>query len=345
MQKMIFIVDDNAGSVTIAENILSKQYRTIALSSAAGMFEALEKFSPDLILLDVKMPEMDGFEALKILKSRKEYAEIPVMFLTSLSDTGSEAYGIELGATDFVMKPFSEPVLLNRIRNHLQTDELKNRIRSMFKQYTDPKLVDRLIEDGADDDANLGESRHVAVLFVDVRSFTPMVENLQSTPETVVRILNEYLELTSCAVYVNGGSVDKFIGDATMALFNGFSPLDDYVYRAVKTAWDMVCGASAMNASLKERFGIDIGFGIGVHCGPVIVGNIGSSLRKDFTAIGDTVNTASRLESHAKASQVLLSREVIKALGDRIESESIGNVILKGKSEAIEVFSLLSVNE
>jgi len=132
--KTIFIVDDNATSLTVAENIVSEHYRTIALSSAARMFKALEKFSPDLILLDVKMPEMDGFEALKILKSREAYAEIPVIFLTSLSDSESEAHGIALGATDFIMKPFSEPVLLNRIKNHLGIDEI---IRQRTAQLTE----------------------------------------------------------------------------------------------------------------------------------------------------------------------------------------------------------------
>lgn len=123
-QKMIFIVDDNATNLTIAENVLVKQYRVIALSSAAKMFMALEKFRPDLILLDIEMPEMSGFEAIKRLQSNDLHAEIPVIFLSSLSDAVNEAYGIELGAVDFIMKPFSEPVLLNRIKNHLNIDEL-----------------------------------------------------------------------------------------------------------------------------------------------------------------------------------------------------------------------------
>ena len=124
MQKIIFIVDDNATNLTVAEEALTKQYRVIALSSAAQMFSALKKFKPDLILLDVEMPEMNGFEAIKKLKSSEEYAEIPVIFLTGWSDVTSEAYGIELGAVDFITKPFSEPVLLNRIKNHLNIDEL-----------------------------------------------------------------------------------------------------------------------------------------------------------------------------------------------------------------------------
>jgi len=124
MKKTIFLVDDNATNLTVAEDALSKQYRVIALSSAAKMFATLEKIKPDLILLDIEMPEMSGFEAMEILKSSCSYSQIPVIFLTSIIDPSIEAHGIELGAVDFILKPFSKPVLLNRIKNHLQIDEL-----------------------------------------------------------------------------------------------------------------------------------------------------------------------------------------------------------------------------
>jgi len=219
----------------------------------------------------------------------------------------------------------------------------KGRLRSTFKKYVDPKLVDALIESGEADSDEVGRKKHIAVLFVDVRGFTPMTEALRDTPERVVEILNEYLELTSSSVFNNGGSVDKFIGDATMALFNGFVPQEDYIYKAVKAAWDMVLGAEAVNTSIKERLGIDIGFGVGVHCGEAIVGNLGPSFRKDYTAIGDTVNTAARLESSSARSQVLISDDVYKALEGRIEAESIGEVKLKGKSEPMEIYKLNAV--
>jgi len=123
-KNIIFIIDDNETNLTAAEDALADLYRVIALPSAAKMFEALRKFKPDMILLDVDMPEMNGFEAIKILKSSELYADIPVIFLTGLSDAESEAEGIKLGAVDFIMKPFTKPVLLNRIKNHLDIDEL-----------------------------------------------------------------------------------------------------------------------------------------------------------------------------------------------------------------------------
>jgi adenylate cyclase len=220
----------------------------------------------------------------------------------------------------------------------------KSKLRNTFKKYVDPKLVDSLVDSGEADNDGAGMKKHIAVVFVDVRGFTPMTESLRDTPELIVETLNEYLELTSTSVFNNGGSVDKFIGDATMALFNGFVPQEDYVFKAVKAAWDMVLGAGAVNESIKKKYGIDIGFGVGVHCGEAIVGNLGPSFRKDYTAIGDTVNTAARLESNAKKSQVLISRDVYDLLGDRITAESIGEIPLKGKSVPLEIFSLTGVN-
>ena len=124
MQKTIFVVDDNGTNLSMAENALEKQYRVITLASAERMFSLLEKVIPDLILLDIEMPEMNGFEAMKRLKANDSHAKIPVIFLTALTDAANEAYGIELGAVDFITKPFSEPVLLNRIKNHLHIDKL-----------------------------------------------------------------------------------------------------------------------------------------------------------------------------------------------------------------------------
>jgi len=219
----------------------------------------------------------------------------------------------------------------------------KSKMRNTFGKYVDPKLVDALIKSGDADNDSVGRKKHIAVLFVDVRGFTSIAEHLRDTPEQIVETLNAYLELTSASIFNNGGSIDKFIGDATMALFNGFVPQDDYVYKAVQAAWDMVQGAETVSEKIRSKFDIDVGFGIGIHCGEAIVGNLGPSFRKDYTAIGDTVNTAARLESNAKRSQVLISRDVYDLLKGRIEAQSVGEIPLKGKSVPLEVFALTSV--
>jgi len=217
----------------------------------------------------------------------------------------------------------------------------KIHLRSIFGKYVAPELVDSLIESGEADSNAVGYKKHVAIMFVDVRNFTPIAESLRDTPEAIVETLNECLELTSSAVFNNGGSIDKFIGDSSMALFNGFVPLEDYVYKAVKAAWEIVQGTPALNASVKKHINTNIDFGIGIHCGEVIVGNLGPSFRKDYTAIGDAVNVAARLESNAKRSQVLISSEVYDILKDRIECEPMGEMYFRGKSAPVEVFALI----
>jgi len=137
MKKTIFVVDDNSTNLAVAEEALEEQYLVITLSSAAKMFTALEKIKPDLILLDITMPEISGFDAIKRLKTNDLYMEIPVIFLTGLTDAETEAAGIELGAVDFIVKPFSVPVLLNRIKNHLQIDELIHERTELLRKRTE----------------------------------------------------------------------------------------------------------------------------------------------------------------------------------------------------------------
>ena len=165
-----------------------------------------------------------------------------------------------------------------------------------------------------------------------------MSEGLQ--PEQVVEILNEYLALTTGAIFKNGGTLDKYIGDATMAVFNAPFPLEDYIYKACCTARDIAAGSEALEKKLMERFGRSVSFGIGVNCGDAVVGNIGCDFRMDYTAIGDTVNTSARLEANAGRGQILISRDVYEAVKDRVKVTEIGVIPLKGKSNEVFVYQL-----
>ena len=170
-----------------------------------------------------------------------------------------------------------------------------------------------------------------------------MSESLE--PEQVVDILNSYLNLTTNAIFANGGTLDKFIGDATMAVFNAPFDLDDYIFRAVKTAWDIVSGGNAIESKFLEKYGKSVSFGVGVNCGNAVVGNIGCDFRMDYTAIGDTVNTAARLEANAKRGQVLISDVVYEQVKDRVTVEPVGEIPLKGKSKGVFVYSLTGIAE
>lgn len=220
-------------------------------------------------------------------------------------------------------------------------DERRERRRmvDLLSRYLSPQVAAEVAKTGI---SLTGEKRDIAVLFVDIRGFTTLSESMP--PEEVVRFLNRYLELTTSSVFANHGTVDKFIGDATMALFNAPCDLDDYVYRAVKAACDMVEGARAIADELELGDGRRVGFGVGVNCGEAVVGNIGTSFRMDYTAIGDTVNTASRLEGQAAAGQVIVSEEVWRRLQGRVEGEYLGERQLKGKAAGFRVYSVRGVS-
>lgn len=214
----------------------------------------------------------------------------------------------------------------------------RRQVMNAFKKYVAPQVVEEISQKGEFNIVLGGENRHIAVLFVDIRGFTPMSESLE--PEQVVEILNEYLTLTTTSIFKNGGTLDKFIGDATMAVFNAPFDLDDYIFKAVCTALDIAAGSDELEKKLMERFGKSVSFGIGVNCGPAVVGNIGCDFRMDYTAIGDTVNTAARLESNAARGQILISSEVYEAVKDRIEASKIGVIPLKGKKDGALVYEV-----
>ena len=217
----------------------------------------------------------------------------------------------------------------------------QRKMLAAFKKYVAPEIVDEISKQGDFKIQLGGENRDIAVLFVDIRGFTTMSEVL--TPEEVVAILNRYLNLTTNAIFKNKGTLDKFVGDATMAVFNAPFDLDDYEFRAVCAAMDIVDGGAALEKELLEKFGRSVGFGVGVNCGEAVVGNVGCEFRMDYTAIGDTVNTAARLESNAKKGQVLISDAVYERVKDRVEVEEIGEIPLKGKSKGVFVYSVTSV--
>ena len=231
--------------------------------------------------------------------------------------------------------------LLQMVRRYLAEIMRRRRVINVFKQYVAPQVVDKISKDKDFELVIGGENRHIAVLFVDIRGFTTMSESLK--PEEVVEILNEYLGLTTQAIFDNGGTLDKFVGDATMAVFNAPFDLDDYIFRAVATAWDMRAGADRIAEKFRERYGKSVSFGIGINCGNAVVGNIGCDFRMDYTAIGDTVNTAARLESNAKPGQILISKDVYEAVKDRVAVTPIGEIPLKGKSNGVFVYQIDSV--
>lgn len=225
------------------------------------------------------------------------------------------------------------------VLNYIRTQKEKRKVTDTFGRYVDPAVMKELLEKGGDALELGGKIYDIAVLFVDIRGFTTMSESLE--PQTVVEIINRYLTLTTECIMRHHGMLDKFVGDCTMAFWNAPVPQEDPVYLACCAAMDMVEGSKALGIELQERFGRTVAFGVGVNVGPAVVGNIGAPKRMDYTAIGDTVNTASRLESNAPGGKIFISRAVADALGDRAKVTSLGSTIkLKGKAEGFEILTL-----
>lgn len=217
----------------------------------------------------------------------------------------------------------------------------KKKVIDTFKKYMAPQVIDNMAKDELFNIEMKGQRKHVAVLFVDIRGFTSMSEVLD--PEEVVQILNQYLSLTTKCIFDHGGMLDKFIGDATMAIFNAPNDQEDYIYKAILAGLDMVKYGDELGKKLLEQYGRTVSFGVGVNIGEAIVGNIGCETRLDYTAIGDTVNTASRIEGKAKGGELLITEDTMKSLEGRIVTEYVEAMSLKGKAEPVNVYRVLGI--
>ncbi|WP_320971547.1 adenylate/guanylate cyclase domain-containing protein [Enterocloster bolteae] len=219
----------------------------------------------------------------------------------------------------------------------------KQRVTATFKRYAAPEIVDEILRQGTQSLELGGKLTQLAVLFVDIRGFTSMSEALE--PGQVVEVLNSYLTLVSSSIKNHGGTLDKFIGDAAMAFWGAPLAQEDYVMKAVLAALDMAKEADRLGDQLEARFGRRLTFGTGIHTGPAVVGNVGAPDRMDYTAIGDTVNTASRLESNAPGGKIYISAAVANALEGRINAKAIGSIRLKGKAGEFQVLELEGLAE
>ena len=224
------------------------------------------------------------------------------------------------------------------LMNYAGAYRARQKTERVFGRYVDPAVIRVLMEKDAAEDTG-GKLCRIAVLFVDIRGFTAMSESLP--PQTVVEILNRYLSLTTECVMRNHGTLDKFVGDCTMAFWGAPVPSEDPAGMACRAALDMMKGAEELSRETERKYGRKVSFGIGIHYGPAVVGNIGAPMRMDYTAIGDTVNTAARLEAAAPGGRILISEDVRKALGKRARTSLPEEEIrLRGKTEAVGIHIL-----
>jgi adenylate cyclase len=314
----ILVVDDDAVNRTLlARSLEALGHRVVTATNGREALEVLGHREPDIVLLDVVMPEMDGVTVLERIKADPALRAVPVIMISALEDFASVIRCIELGAEDYLQKPFDAVLLRGRIRaglakrRHQQLE--RARVRDVFARFLPEPVVDEVLS-RADQDLRLGGVRVVStVLFADLRSFMSFAE--RTPPDEVIAVLNRYFGEMSDAVLDHGGTLVGFLGDGLIAVFGAPIECDDHADRAVAAARDMLRNRlPRFNAWVREQgYGDGFRMGIGMSSGPLMSGNVGSERRLEYTAIGDTVNTASRIESLTKelGHPVLLSEATL----------------------------------
>lgn len=283
-----------------------------------------------------------SFFGLLWFRSRKILASTISWLILTAASLGGSILCFRLGyVVNSLYLPLSITILymISVADNYARAAFEKKRVTATFARYVAPEIVHEILREGSESLKLGGKLTDIAVLFVDLRGFTTMSEGME--PPQIVEILNRYLTLTSDCILKNNGTLDKFVGDCTMAFWGAPLPQEDCIYKAVKTALDMVEGSKQLSEELLEQYGRTVSFGVGVHYGPAVVGNIGAPNRMDYTAIGDTVNTSARLEANAPGGKILVSRVVADALDGRVRFTSLGDSIrLKGKAAGFEILTV-----
>ncbi|MBI4868789.1 MAG: response regulator [Candidatus Wallbacteria bacterium] len=337
----VLLVDDESSNLEFLCALLQHEYNiTVAKSGAQALARAAADPPPDVIVLDILMPEMDGYEVCRRLKADERTRDIPVIFVTALDGEADEEKGFALGAVDYASKPFRPAVVRARIASHVRLRRTQReleleqrRIRTLFGRFVDPKLVDSLLRT-PDESILLARHEQVSVLFADIEGFTSLSEH--RTPAELFSILGRILTELTEEILALEGTLDKYIGDAILAFWGAPMAQPDHARRAVQAAFRMSRRAAELGLTLGGG-PKPIGLRIGIATGPVAVGGVGSQLRCDYTVIGDTVNLASRLESANRYfhTRVLVSDRTRAEAGEGLAMRTIGPVRVAGR-EGIE---------
>jgi adenylate cyclase len=343
---LVLIADDNKdGRQLLVDIVSSMGHNIVQVSNGLDALAAAHAHLPDLILLDVTMPGMSGFDVCEHLKSDEQTQQIPIILLTALSDVEHRVQGLKLGADDYLGKPFNPRELVERVRTRLrskvETDELRamqTTIRKTFERYVSPSVVEQLLHDPAQVQLG-GKLQTVTVLFADLEGFTSIAE--QTEPVKLLTVLNLYHTMMVSLIREHGGTVDKFIGDGVMALYN--TPLEQtsHALHAVMTAVHIRDVMTAFHQQFEPIYRMRINFGI--HTGQAVVGNVGAPDLMNYTALGDTVNLAARLQGLSSSGQILISAATRNQLKDRVITRSIGKLNVKGRTELVVTYEVVKL--
>jgi class 3 adenylate cyclase len=340
----ILVADDHAsGRQVIIDIITSMGHEVIEAADGPSALHQARSHLPDLVILDVEMPGLSGFEVCKQLRAEVATRRMHIIMLTGLHETEDRVRGLNLGADDYLIKPFAVRELMARVEKRLAAkhgeDGMREKqavIRQMFERYVPSHVVERLLQDPSLVKLG-GEMQEVTVLFADLQGFTRMSEHMH--PEKLLGILNQYHELVVNLVQEHHGLVNKFIGDGIMALYNTPLPDSRHAAQAVGAAVAIRDALPGLHRRFEPAHRLAINFG--VHTGQAVVGNVGTAQIMDFTAVGDTVNLAARLRESAQGGQILISDKTHAQLADRAEVRLVGPLQVKNRTEPVLTYEML----
>ena len=366
----LLVVDDNEDNRYTLTRRLSREGYT-NLTTAANGREALELLQGkpiDLVLLDIMMPDMNGYEVLEHLKADPELRHIPVIMISAVDEIESVIRCIELGAEDYLSKPFNPTLLRARVGASLERKQLLDQVRTQaadlatwnhtleqrvadqlaeiervgrLKRFLSPQIAEIVMAKGNE---RLLEShrRDITVVFCDLRGFTAFAETAE--PEEVMAVLQEYHAALGAQIHKFEGTVEHFAGDGVMVLFNDPLPCPDPSERAVRMAVEMRTRIAELSAKWRKR-GHELGFGVGIAQGYATLGRIGFEGRFEYAAIGTVVNLAARLCGEARSGQILVDGKVHSAVESLAGTEPVGELVLKGIHRAVATFNVLEMRD
>ncbi len=341
----ILAVDDNPQNLELLIRSLSAaKYEVVTATDGPTALQIIDGAPVDLVLLDVMMPGMSGYEVCERIRANDATRLLPVVMLTALHDVSHRIRGIAAGADDFLTKPFNREELLTRVKSLLRIktlyDDIETRnvlLRRVIGRYVSEEVASEIVADPRRHLELGGERRDVTVMFGDLRGFTPMAERFE--PEDVVDILNVYLSHVIDLVFEFRGNLDKFRGDGFMAFFGAPMAHGDDAANAVRCA--LALQERLKNITFAKFPEVRLLAGIGINTGAVIAGNIGSERRTDYTVIGNEVNLAQRFESNAGPGQVLITGATYERVKDFVEVRELGPLRVQGKANGIPAYDIL----
>ena len=365
---LILIADDNAANADILQaRLATKGYDTITVLDGQQALASAQEKLPDLILLDVMMPGLDGIEVTRRLKADAAMAFMPIILITARTDVKDIVSGLDAGADDYLTKPVDHSALLARVRSMLRIKSLHDTVeaqreelgllnssleRRVAEQVTElqrmerlrrflaPKLAKMIIASG-DESILASHRREIVVLFCDLRGFTAFSET--SEPEEVMAVLQAYHDAVGPLIHRHEGTLMQFVGDGLMVFFNDPFPCPDPAIRAVSLAVDMREAVMAL-ASEWRRHGHEIGFGVGIAQGYATLGRVGFDDHIEYTAMGTVTNLAARLCDAARDGQVFISQRVAASVDQTASIEEIGELALKGLTRPGIVYQVVGLN-